>query len=575
MQTFTRRAAAVVLTGALTGLAAIATAVVPITVGSGADQAGRDALGDSVSSAVVPSEAEGKGKGKGKPGDPSEPPGDLGPEIPKDADVLLAGASVVSIFPDPDAEKGERWERDYDKCATLSEATLTAMAGGDFAITDHLASTGSPWPENPDCIYMGGNGIGPMNPIVDIDDAAGLYVRTFAGIDDEGHAAVLTIVDGEGWFWEYQTKCAECGSKQIAATMGEELDIDPAGIVIAATHSHTAPDFIGGWGFVPDWYMTQVTKAIKQSIREAVTGAVPAVIEIGEERAREFNRERRDTYRSAEEQQISWFRALEVVDGRFALDDADNIATIAKIGAYAAHPTTVEETDAIGHADWPGFFANQAEQRFGGTGMHFMTGLGNMSASGGTAIGTHLANVLPEVLEGTILTDTNIESAQTTWNHPATNVPLTALAVPGFFDHPIMGGPAEVRTGPAPDTAPCVSASPVSAEVPASAILIGPDLAITAAPGEVFSNFTNTVKEKSGARVTLPLGQANDALGYMPQSFEINPVGQQGLGFFAGGYLIVNYEDSYAIDRCFGDMALETTITLLGTARGELTQPES
>ena len=61
----------------------------------------------------------------------------------------------------------------------------------------------------------------------------------------------------------------------------------------------------------------------------------------------------------------------------------------------------------------------------------------------------------------------------------------------------------------------------------------------------------------------MPLAQANDALGYIPQSFELNPVGQQGLGFVAGGYLIVNYEDSYAIDRCFGDMALETTLDLL------------
>jgi hypothetical protein len=40
----------------------------------------------------------------------------------------------------------------------------------------------------------------------------------------------------------------------------------------------------------------------------------------------------------------------------------------------------------------------------------------------------------------------------------------------------------------------------------------------------------------------------------MPQSFEINPVGQQGLGFAAGGFLFVNYEDSYAIDRCTGDL---------------------
>jgi hypothetical protein len=73
------------------------------------------------------------------------------------------------------------------------------------------------------------------------------------------------------------------------------------------------------------------------------------------------------------------------------------------------------------------------------------------------------------------------------------------------------------------------------------------------------------MKEQSGAEVTLPLGQANDALGYMPQSFELNQAGQQGLGF-AGelqGYMFVNYEDSYAIDKCFGDMALETSIGML------------
>ena len=63
------------------------------------------------------------------------------------------------------------------------------------------------------------------------------------------------------------------------------------------------------------------------------------------------------------------------------------------------------------------------------------------------------------------------------------------------------------------------------------------------------------------------VAQANDALGYMPQSFEINPVGQQGLGFAAGGYVFVNYEDSYAIDRCTGDLMLEETLTLLDTVK--------
>jgi hypothetical protein len=64
--------------------------------------------------------------------------------------------------------------------------------------------------------------------------------------------------------------------------------------------------------------------------------------------------------------------------------------------------------------------------------------------------------------------------------------------------------------------------------------------------------------------LTFPLAQAHDALGYMPQSFEMNQVGQQGLGFAFGGYLFVNYEDSYAIDKCTGDAVLEYTLDLLG-----------
>lgn len=124
-----------------------------------------------------------------------------------------------------------------------------------------------------------------------------------------------------------------------------------------------------------------------------------------------------------------------------------------------------------------------------------------------------------------------------------------------------------MRTGKSPDTAPSESASPVSVEVAATAAFVGDQLTITAGPGELFSNLSNTIKEKSGALVTMPLAQANDALGYLPQSFELNPVGQQGLGFVAGGVVVVNYEDSYSIDRCFGDKVLEETIGLLNQLR--------
>jgi hypothetical protein len=145
-------------------------------------------------------------------------------------------------------------------------------------------------------------------------------------------------------------------------------------------------------------------------------------------------------------------------------------------------------------------------------------------------------------------------------------VPLAALGTPGLFDRKFEPTPAVVSTGESA-TAPCVSASAQSVELPYSAARIGNDVVFSAAPGEVFANYTNTVKEKNTGRITFPLAQANDALGYMPQSFEINPVGQQALGFAAGGFLFVNYEDSYAIDRCTGDLMLEETLKLLDAVK--------
>ncbi len=485
---------------------------------------------------------------------------------------VLAGAAKISMEPRPE-EYGGVWEKSMDECRAVDTGDFEAMRPPS-ANTDHIASTGSPWNENPNCLYMGGFDIGPVNPIIDWDQEFGLWVRSFAVKGPNGKTLTMTIIDGEGYLWDYKSKCTDCGIKQITAELASdpELGLEKEGIIIAATHSHAAPEFLGGWGFVPDWYMKQISDSIKDSIRQAVTTMEPAVLETGEEAARPFNGERRGTYRSAEEQNLTWLRAIAIDDdhgqgnenghGNDPAEDAPR--TIATIGAYAAHPTKYGTNGGTAHADWPALFEKRLEERFGGVGLYFMTGLGNMT-SNGRDIGAGLAALIPEVGGGLRLDSTDVKYAQTTWGHPATNVPLTGLGMPGFFDRKFLTTPAEVRTGKNPTTAPCESASPASVEMPATAARIGNLFALSAAPGEIFANVSNTIKENSGAVVTMPIGQANDALGYMPQSFELHPVGQQGLGFAAGGFVFVNYEDSYAVDRCLGDKVLEETIRLFGT----------
>ena len=518
---------------------------------------------------------------------------------------LLVGAAKTALDPDPEAMRAQgfpeaRWETDAEKCTPLAPEYVQRLLADTQGEVDHLASAGSAWPENPDCLYMGGFGLGPMNPITSFDQTLGLWVRSVA-FSDGVTTAVITVIDGEGWLWDYGSKCTDCGAKQLAARLAADpalagKGLTPASFVLHATHAHSSMDFIGGWGFGPDWYMKQVSDRILATAKQAVLEMEPAVVEVGEVQARGQNRERRDTYRSAEEQQLSWLRAVAVEAAPPAAAAAAPAAqptptrdkkkdptpspsatptpdepapprVIATLGNYAAHPTSVGTNGGVAHPDWLGTFSKRLETRFGGIGLHVMSGLGNMSTSGGLGIGPRLADLLPPVGEGTPLTTTAVSVSQATWRQPLTNVPLTALGLPGLFDRRFDRMPAELRVGKGTggdQQAPCASASAISVELPVSAIRIGDGLALTTGPGELFANVTNTIKERSPAAVTMPIAQANDALGYMPQSFELNPVGQQGLGFAAGGALFVNYEDSYAVDRCVGDKALETTLELLG-----------
>ncbi len=456
---------------------------------------------------------------------------------------VLAGASKVSTEPRP-ADYGGVWET--EGCATMSgDAPPEATHVPDFRVR---------WPEKPNCIYMGGYGIGPMYPITKWTDPYGLGVRSVA-IGDGTDTVVLTILDGVYYFGEYVNMCDGCGFFDLAAQLGQELAIDPDGFFFSSTHSHTSPDFIGGWGGVPDWYMRQVADAIRQSVREAVGSMRPGVIEMGEAFARPFNSERRDFYHSAEDNALSWFR---IIDASTAASPAPK--AIATVGGYSAHPVTADENSGIADADFPGVFNARVEERFGGTGLYFQAGFGNVSPRGNKVeMGNGLANLLPEPGGGTVITNPDVRSAQAFWDQPVTNSGLTALGVPGFFDRPFAQKPSSVSAGENANKQ-CQSASGITVTTAVSAAKIGP-LTITGAPGEIFSNYSNTVEEKNQNGITMALSLVNDGLGYIIQSFETDHAGRQILGF-AGE--VVEYEDAYSIDHCFGDEALETTLSLLG-----------
>ena len=551
-----RSAFTAAVTGALiVGSAWAGTGLLPVPTGSDATReankaqrttaeagAAGDAAGSTAKAArKVPADVIETGNGSAG----TFPQAALGP------DELLVGAAKVNLAPQPDASKGEVWVRDKDKCLPVSTDGIDPQGAAT-----HAADWRSPWIENNNCIYMGGFGVGPSQPILEFDTEYGLWSRSVAFRRGED-TLVLTIIDAEGYNGLFRNMCPKekaCGAIDLSQQLGEELGVDPASFVFASTHAHSAMDLIGGWGGVPEWYMRQVAEAMRTSARRAVADMRPALLEAGDTVARRNNSERRASYYSAEDPTMNWLRARGR-DGR----------VIATVGTFAAHATSFGSSATVAHADWPGVFDKAVEEKFGGTGLMFEAGLGNMSASGNNkgSMGKTLADLLPPVGAGTPVPNPVVKVDQAFWDQPVTNMPLNTLGVAGFFDRRFETTPAQVEVAKKDWRVPCRSAGATSVRTQVSAATIG-DVVVTAAPGEIFSNFSNTVEERSTI-TSLAIAQANDALGYMPQSFESNDSSRQGGGFIGEG--VFEYEDAYAIDRCFGDKALAEQLRILEDLR--------
>ncbi|HWL66738.1 MAG TPA: hypothetical protein VNP73_12245 [Actinomycetota bacterium] len=500
---------------------------------------------------------------------------------------IYAGAAKTSLFPRPEdyAEQfpGAIWEQDEAQCEVMDE-----NAPNGFAFLD---DTRVRWHENPNCLYMGGYGLGPTNAITSWDNDYGLWVRSIAMQDAQGDTVVLTLIDAVYWEAHYDSMCAgepatpagrgdqDCGLIEIAERLGDETGLPAESFIFASTHSHTAMDFIGGWGGVPEWYMQQAEDSLMQTARDALATLEPAVLEAGESIVRERNGERRDFYHSAEDDNLSWFRLID------ADSESEPVCTtpapaptptlppgqakkqtpspqptptptctggsparaIATVGAYAAHPVTEDEGAGEGDADFPAVFAKAVEDKFGtaaepGVGMFLQTGLGNMSPRGNKVdMGEGLASYIPALKQGRQVTNPDVRVGRTFWDQPATNIPLGHLGAAGIFDRTFNRQPAVVTAGDGssqhaavgdgnPENKKCRSASPISVNTSVSAAKIG-SLWITGGPGEVFSNLTNTIEERNPGGVTLALGLVNDGLGYIVESFETDHVGRQGVGF--------------------------------------------
>ena len=549
---------------------------------------------------------------------------------PLQENQVYAGAHKVNIAPRPDDYNGV-WETDQAHCETMNNPQETDPQ----FVTDFRVR----WHENSNCIYAGGYDLGPANAISRFDEDFGLWARATA-ISDGNDTVVLLILDGAYYFAEYASMCntdpkhasaydgegpganaytQDCGFRDLQFSLAEKYGysgpgnrgrhgLEPASFFLASSHAHASPDFVGAWGGVPRWYMQQV----EDSMREAVYGAIdtmqPTFVEAGEILYRGGNKSRRRHYHAAQEAGYSWMRFVTEQESEpvcttpapapsptglppgqekkqtpapapspTCTQPPPDRNAIATIGTYAAHP--VDSSNGRAYADLSGVYAKRAEERFGGTGLFFQTGFGNITAEGGRAtLANNLVTMLPDLGAGQQVTgNLDVKTVMRTFDQPVTNTVLAGGGISGIFDRPmesrpsaisisknsLMPGDAAAAGKPQDEHMPykrCNSASPITVNSQVSVAQIG-GLVITGGPGELFSQYTNTIKEENFRGITFPLSLVNDGLGYIMQSVETDHVGRQAVGFVNGP--LSEYEDAYSIDACFGDHALEQTLAAM------------
>ena len=478
--------------------------------------------------------------------------------------TFLVGADATSFNPAPQLYGGA-WQT--DGCTEIEE--------GHIDQTHLLPGDGHGWPlASKDCIYLGGFGIGPTRAAHSVDNG-GVWVRSVA-ISNGVKTVIWQIIDATGYFYVYNPQdCDGCGIYDVKQRISADTGIPADNVSVGSTHTHAGPDLYGGWGGVPKWYSAQIRDSIIVSAKQALLKMRKAQIVIGEAPLRTFNNEGRDSYYSAADYQATWLQARAVPAG----------PVIATVANYGAHPTIVG--GPVLHADWPGAAARRWEARFGGVGILFQGGLGNTSVrrlpgkdeaaeAENTGIGFADAIVADIRAGGATLSTNDVAAAVEVISHPVTNPALFVGGVlnlfsrdflptgpggdvPGVYHWSKAGGPDPANQDPGEPAyiRGCETAQALQLKTIVAGHRIGNALVLFA-PGEIFSNIALVAKSKSAhSALTFVFGQMNDSLGYIIQSFEYDT---QGNVVTEHGTMTGEYNETFAVDRCFGDHVMQTML---------------
>jgi hypothetical protein len=369
-------------------------------------------------------------------------------------------------------------------------------------------------------LYMGAYGApysrGPAQGVHDP-----IFARTLA-LEAEGGGLVMTIVDLPGM--------GNQNTRAVRQKAAELTGLDEGQILVGTTHSHSAPDFMGLWGGVPDSYRDFVNDAIAASIAAAWDARQPGTLRVGVAKAPNNNRR-------------GWGFTDDDMIVLDAFDMSDN--RLATLVDFAAHPVILGEDNKLISCDYTGYTVQKLETVLGAPAMLFNGTLGDATPkvpdgqypddfARAQAYGELLADLAAGIADTAEPVDPTIVWTHKSWEQSVENFLFQLAAQLGIlqYDFEMMGLSQKVTTQ-------------------STYFRLGTQLQGVAFPGESVTRNGLAIKEAMKAEYKMILGNTGDALGYFIPSDEW----QTGKND--------NYEESVSLGKTAGDNARDNIVPMI------------
>jgi hypothetical protein len=429
--------------------------------------------------------------------------------------------------------------------ALVASLTPARSAVGSVYLVGAVAKDISPigWGE----INLGGFGLGDGTSPVSQAVGPG-HKGSFEGehigaralvVQDQstGTAIAMATVETQGMFAAYEND-PDAGLYAIEQRVAADIsDLPASNIVISNDHTHSGPDAIGAWGFIPHDYLAFIADQIVAAIEEAYATRRAATLVAGADDAPDLiynmtctealNQDPESNFPNNvctpfEDMKDSWVRVLQA-------RDASTGAVITTVASYAAHATLGGGSGV--HGDWPQFLSEALTATYGGVGIAFEGTNGRIQpcrprcsftdpskpgydiADRRTAYSTMLMYHVGKALAGAPPVSGPVSAAKTMIRHEAVNPFLLALLLNGEA----LGAPIQRSR-----QAPWLVGNTVGTFV--SALRIG-DILINGSPGEPYPNIAAGVAEATNvpAQQHWTLALTDDQLGYLIAPAEAYP----------------------------------------------------